>query len=387
MGQRAAVLRFRPRPPRAELRVRARLPVLLPVAAVVAVPIGCYFGAAPPQRRRLRLLLGGVGRFARSLSVGVGISVDYWWTQHVELWGVEEGSAPFEAAMARCHERGAERLLRGALRNGGLYVKLGQGLCAMGHLLPPQYPRVLRALEDRALPQRGQQVDELFLEDPDIPIYVPIYVPIMSPYMSLWRPQVDELFLEDPHIPMYIPIYDVPLAPPGGRAVPGGSPYPHICPHIPIYVPMSPYPHVYPHVPTLSLWRPLVDELFLEDPHIPIYIYMSLWRPLVDELFLEDPHIPIYVPIYDVPLAPPGGRAVPGGSPYPHICPSGAPRWTSCSWRIPISPYISPYPHIYMSLWRPLVDELFLEDPHIPIYVPISPYMSPYPHVYPHIPM
>ncbi|XP_040552066.1 uncharacterized aarF domain-containing protein kinase 5 isoform X2 [Gallus gallus] len=346
MGQRAAVLRFRPRPPRAELRVRAR-----------------------------------------SLSVGVGISVDYWWTQHVELWGVEEGSAPFEAAMARCHERGAERLLRGALRNGGLYVKLGQGLCAMGHLLPPQYPRVLRALEDRALPQRGQQVDELFLEDPDIPIYVPIYVPIMSPYMSLWRPQVDELFLEDPHIPMYIPIYDVPLAPPGGRAVPGGSPYPHICPHIPIYVPMSPYPHVYPHVPTLSLWRPLVDELFLEDPHIPIYIYMSLWRPLVDELFLEDPHIPIYVPIYDVPLAPPGGRAVPGGSPYPHICPSGAPRWTSCSWRIPISPYISPYPHIYMSLWRPLVDELFLEDPHIPIYVPISPYMSPYPHVYPHIPM
>uniref|UniRef100_A0A8C3LNB8 AarF domain containing kinase 5 n=1 Tax=Chrysolophus pictus TaxID=9089 RepID=A0A8C3LNB8_CHRPC len=31
--------------------------------------------------------------------------------------------------MARCHERGAERLLQGALRNGGLYVKLGQGLC------------------------------------------------------------------------------------------------------------------------------------------------------------------------------------------------------------------------------------------------------------------
>ncbi|XP_048788538.1 LOW QUALITY PROTEIN: uncharacterized aarF domain-containing protein kinase 5 [Lagopus muta] len=118
-----------------------------------------------PQRRRLRLLLGGVGRFARSLAVGVGISVDYWWTEHVELWGVEEGSPSFEAAMARCHERGAERLLQGALRNGGLYVKLGQGLCAMGHILPPQYPNVLRRLEDCALPQRLQQVDELFLED------------------------------------------------------------------------------------------------------------------------------------------------------------------------------------------------------------------------------
>ena len=67
--------------------------------------------------------------------------------------GVPQGSAPFEAAMARCHERGAERLLRGALRNGGLYVKLGQGLCAMGHLLPPQYPRVLRALEDSPQPK------------------------------------------------------------------------------------------------------------------------------------------------------------------------------------------------------------------------------------------
>ncbi|XP_072186694.1 uncharacterized aarF domain-containing protein kinase 5 [Excalfactoria chinensis] len=72
--------------------------------------------------------------------------------------GVEEGSAAFEAAMSRCHERGAERLLQGALRNGGLYVKLGQGLCAMGHILPQQYPAKLRALEDKAITQRGQQV-------------------------------------------------------------------------------------------------------------------------------------------------------------------------------------------------------------------------------------
>ncbi|XP_074427868.1 putative aarF domain-containing protein kinase 5, partial [Larus michahellis] len=67
--------------------------------------------------------------------------------------------------MSRCHRRAAERLLGGALRNGGLYVKLGQGLCAFGHLLPPEYPDTLRPLEDQALRRRHREVDELFLED------------------------------------------------------------------------------------------------------------------------------------------------------------------------------------------------------------------------------
>ncbi|PKK16861.1 aarF domain containing kinase 5, partial [Columba livia] len=67
--------------------------------------------------------------------------------------------------MSRCHRRGAERLFRGALRNGGLYVKLGQGLCAFNHLLPPEYGAALRPLEDRALQRRHGEVDELFLEE------------------------------------------------------------------------------------------------------------------------------------------------------------------------------------------------------------------------------
>uniref|UniRef100_A0A8C3N8N1 Uncharacterized protein n=1 Tax=Geospiza parvula TaxID=87175 RepID=A0A8C3N8N1_GEOPR len=50
--------------------------------------------------------------------------------------------------MSLCHRRAGQRLLQGALSNGGLYVKLGQGLCASDHLLPPEVT-----------------VDELFLED------------------------------------------------------------------------------------------------------------------------------------------------------------------------------------------------------------------------------
>ncbi|XP_077637828.1 putative aarF domain-containing protein kinase 5 [Lonchura striata] len=67
--------------------------------------------------------------------------------------------------MSRCHRRAGQRLLQGALSNGGLYVKLGQGLSAMEHLLPPELTRSLRPLEDSATPRGHREVDELFLED------------------------------------------------------------------------------------------------------------------------------------------------------------------------------------------------------------------------------
>nr|XP_025978285.1 uncharacterized aarF domain-containing protein kinase 5 [Dromaius novaehollandiae] len=67
--------------------------------------------------------------------------------------------------MSCCHQRAADRLVRGALRNGGLYIKLGQGLCSFNHLLPPEYVATLRVLEDRALQRGYREVDELFLED------------------------------------------------------------------------------------------------------------------------------------------------------------------------------------------------------------------------------
>ncbi|XP_053815476.1 uncharacterized aarF domain-containing protein kinase 5 [Vidua chalybeata] len=67
--------------------------------------------------------------------------------------------------MSCCHRRAGQRLLQGALSNGGLYVKLGQGLCAMDHLLPPEVTATLRPLEDSASPRGHREVDELFLED------------------------------------------------------------------------------------------------------------------------------------------------------------------------------------------------------------------------------
>ncbi|XP_019485738.1 PREDICTED: uncharacterized aarF domain-containing protein kinase 5 isoform X1 [Hipposideros armiger] len=124
-----------------------------------------YLTAEPPEKRRMRLVADGVGRFCRSLRVGLKISLDYWWCSNVILRGIEENSPRYLEVMSACHQRAADALVAGAISNGGLYVKLGQGLCSFNHLLPPEYIRTLRVLEDRALTRGFQEVDELFLED------------------------------------------------------------------------------------------------------------------------------------------------------------------------------------------------------------------------------
>ncbi|XP_014909501.1 putative aarF domain-containing protein kinase 5 isoform X1 [Poecilia latipinna] len=124
-----------------------------------------YATAEPRQRRRMRIVVEGFGRFCRSLSVGIFISVDYWWTTNVALRGMDESSPSYLSEMSACHQRAADYMVEGAVRNGGLYIKLGQGLCAFNHLLPPEYIRTLQVLEDQALNRRYKEVDALFLED------------------------------------------------------------------------------------------------------------------------------------------------------------------------------------------------------------------------------
>ncbi|CAJ1084211.1 LOW QUALITY PROTEIN: uncharacterized aarF domain-containing protein kinase 5 [Xyrichtys novacula] len=132
----------------------------VPVAVVVQ-----YAASDPRAKRRLRIVIEGFGRFIRSLSVGIFISVDYWWTTNVCLRDLDEDSPSYLAEMSACHQRAAECMVDGAIRNGGIYVKLGQGLCSFNHLLPPEYIHTLQILEDKALNTKYKEVDALFLED------------------------------------------------------------------------------------------------------------------------------------------------------------------------------------------------------------------------------
>ena len=61
--------------------------------------------------------------------------------------------------MARpVHKRSAEKILDGCLRNGGPYIKLGQGLVSMNHVLPKEYVDTLVVLQDKALPGKKEDV-------------------------------------------------------------------------------------------------------------------------------------------------------------------------------------------------------------------------------------
>ena len=54
-----------------------------------------------------------------------------------------EGDA-YEEAKEACHRRGAQRLLRLCFANGGIYIKLGQHIAMLDHLLPEAYVRTMR---------------------------------------------------------------------------------------------------------------------------------------------------------------------------------------------------------------------------------------------------
>ena len=47
----------------------------------------------------------------------------------------------------KVNQRSADRLLKGCLANGGLYIKAGQGVSAINHILPKEYTETLSKLE------------------------------------------------------------------------------------------------------------------------------------------------------------------------------------------------------------------------------------------------
>eukprot|EP00731_Ephydatia_muelleri_P026264 Em0018g364a len=109
----------------------------------------------------MRVTVEGGVRFLRSVSIGLKISLDYWWT----LRNLEEDSPAYEEAILPCHKRSADRIVQGALRNGGLYIKLGQGLGSFNQVLPKEYIVTLRVLQDMALSREYKELDLLFLEE------------------------------------------------------------------------------------------------------------------------------------------------------------------------------------------------------------------------------
>ncbi|CAH8628176.1 unnamed protein product [Schistosoma margrebowiei] len=100
-------------------------------------------------------------RFLRAVYTGTLISMDYKWTMTI----FPHGSKHYHDELAKCHQRAADRILQGCLSNGGLYIKMGQGLASMNHVLPVQYTETLEKLHDQALVRSGDEIHRIFMED------------------------------------------------------------------------------------------------------------------------------------------------------------------------------------------------------------------------------
>ncbi|XP_052860950.1 uncharacterized aarF domain-containing protein kinase 5 [Anopheles cruzii] len=103
----------------------------------------------------------GAQRFLRSFVIGLSISIDYAWN----LRQLKEGDVHYETVLSEIHRRSAKKILDGCLANGGLYIKLGQGVAAVNHIIPKEYVETLRQLEDRCLTRAPDEVRTIFVED------------------------------------------------------------------------------------------------------------------------------------------------------------------------------------------------------------------------------
>lgn len=102
-----------------------------------------------------------IHRFCRSAKIAVQISMDY----NIGLYGLEENSEEYEKKIKEIHLKAANRLLVGCMQNGGLYIKIGQGMAAINHILPVEYTDTLKQLEDKCLERKKDEVKKLFIED------------------------------------------------------------------------------------------------------------------------------------------------------------------------------------------------------------------------------
>ncbi|KAL4448834.1 hypothetical protein ABPG77_007551 [Micractinium sp. CCAP 211/92] len=99
-------------------------------------------------------------RLGRDVVAAVSMLADYALT----LRGLD--GEELEEAKRGCHQRGANRLLDVCFKNGGIYIKLGQHIGMLDHLLPSEYVLTMREhMLDRCPVSTYEQVRQTIVED------------------------------------------------------------------------------------------------------------------------------------------------------------------------------------------------------------------------------
>jgi len=69
-----------------------------------------------------------------------------------------QDSEEYSRELSKVHKRASRVLLNACLLNSGLYIKMGQGLLTMNHILPKEYLDTLVVLQDQALKRAAHEV-------------------------------------------------------------------------------------------------------------------------------------------------------------------------------------------------------------------------------------
>ena len=77
-------------------------------------------------------------RLARDAYCAGSMVLDYTWSLR------SKHGEEYELEKERCHERGAQKLLDLCFANGGIYIKLGQHIAMLDHMLPDVYVSTMR---------------------------------------------------------------------------------------------------------------------------------------------------------------------------------------------------------------------------------------------------
>lgn len=134
----------------ARLSRRKASSISAPISPRVSPAVGLIAGAAVFAFAERNDTESALPRACRTLYHALIVGYEYRFGPPARL---PRGTEERGQALAATHQRAADRLLHVCMVHGGLYIKLGQYLASLNHVLPPQYPATLAACQDRASAQ------------------------------------------------------------------------------------------------------------------------------------------------------------------------------------------------------------------------------------------
>lgn len=88
-----------------------------------------------------------IQRFLRTLYTMAAVAIDY---KYFFMTHRDDTQIDYNDLLSQVHERSADRILYLCMSNKGLYIKTGQYMASMNHVLPPEYLNKLKVLQDQA---------------------------------------------------------------------------------------------------------------------------------------------------------------------------------------------------------------------------------------------